>query len=213
LVFPDRDTPIDDQHCELVLLFLARGRAAPGRDVAENRALIQLIADTTARDVPIWEHKVYRDRPALVPGDGPIVAAAALGAPVPRARPTALIARDCDRARADRAALLSPMDTLAEIATGRLRGAASIAAAWCSAASRTRARPMHERARSARPSRPTPWAGVRRAADEFGRRAAVRAADADRARADRRACEPAVAGLLPSLNVWTPRPSTTRAGP
>ena len=72
LVFLTAITPIDDQHCELVLLFLAREESDTPVMSAENRALIQLIADTTARDVPIWEHKVYREKAALVPGDGPI---------------------------------------------------------------------------------------------------------------------------------------------
>jgi 3-ketosteroid 9alpha-monooxygenase subunit A len=72
VVFLTATTPIDAEHCELKLLFL--GREAPGACElsAETRALIQLIAETTGRDVPIWEHKVYRDKPALVPGDGPI---------------------------------------------------------------------------------------------------------------------------------------------
>jgi len=72
LTFLTAITPIDAQHCELALLFLAREDAGARELSAENRALIQLIADTTARDVPIWEHKVYREKPALVPGDGPI---------------------------------------------------------------------------------------------------------------------------------------------
>ena len=72
LVFLTAITPVDAQHCELALLFLAREERDARELSPENRALIQLIADTTARDVPIWEHKVYREKPALVPGDGPI---------------------------------------------------------------------------------------------------------------------------------------------
>jgi hypothetical protein len=72
LVFLTATTPLDAHRCELKLLFLAR--EAPGaRDLSpESRALIRLIADTTARDVTIWEHKVYREKPALVSADGPI---------------------------------------------------------------------------------------------------------------------------------------------
>ena len=72
LVFLTAITPLDAQHCELKLLFLAREEDGARELSAESRALIQLIADTTARDVPIWEHKVYRERPVLVPADGPI---------------------------------------------------------------------------------------------------------------------------------------------
>ncbi len=33
---------------------------------------IEMISANTARDLPIWAHKVYRERPHLVPGVGPI---------------------------------------------------------------------------------------------------------------------------------------------
>jgi phenylpropionate dioxygenase-like ring-hydroxylating dioxygenase large terminal subunit len=72
LVFLTAITPLDAQHCELKLLFLAREEPGARELSPENRALIRLIADTTARDVPIWEHKVYREKPVLVPADGPI---------------------------------------------------------------------------------------------------------------------------------------------
>ena len=60
-------TPIDDESVDLRLLFLVHD----GIDEA-GKAMIDAIAATTASDVPIWEHKVYRERPVLVPGDGPI---------------------------------------------------------------------------------------------------------------------------------------------
>ena len=34
--------------------------------------MIDATAANTARDVPIWEHKVYVERAPLVPDDGPI---------------------------------------------------------------------------------------------------------------------------------------------
>jgi hypothetical protein len=34
--------------------------------------MLEAVASTIGDDVPIWEHKAYRERPALVPGDGPI---------------------------------------------------------------------------------------------------------------------------------------------
>jgi len=65
-------TPIDAEHVELRLLFLSyEGEGAT--EVSEaSRQAIQATIENTGRDVPIWEHKVYRDRPPLVPGDGPI---------------------------------------------------------------------------------------------------------------------------------------------
>jgi phenylpropionate dioxygenase-like ring-hydroxylating dioxygenase large terminal subunit len=70
IVFLTATTPIDDQHVDLRLLFLVHEPAGTLSDA--NRAMVMAIADNTARDVPIWEHKVYRERPPLVPGDGPI---------------------------------------------------------------------------------------------------------------------------------------------
>ena len=65
-------TPIDDQHVDLRLLFLVN----EGEDATElsptGKAVVDMIAENTARDVPIWEHKVYREHPPLVVGDGPI---------------------------------------------------------------------------------------------------------------------------------------------
>jgi len=60
-------TPIDDETVDLRLLFLVDDHLDDA-----GKAMIEAIAATTADDVPIWEHKVYRDRPHLVPGDGPI---------------------------------------------------------------------------------------------------------------------------------------------
>ncbi|HZP30273.1 MAG TPA: Rieske 2Fe-2S domain-containing protein [Acidimicrobiia bacterium] len=65
-------TPIDDELVELRLLFLVH----EGDDATElspaGKAVVDAIAENTARDVPIWEHKVYREHPPLVAGDGPI---------------------------------------------------------------------------------------------------------------------------------------------
>ncbi len=72
LVFLTATTPLDALHCRLELLFLAREEPGARELSAANRSMIQHIAETTARDVPIWEHKVYRAKPPLVPGDGPI---------------------------------------------------------------------------------------------------------------------------------------------
>ena len=62
----------DDQYVELRLLFLVNeGPGATGLS-PQSKAMVEAIAENTGRDVPIWEHKVYRERAPLVPGDGPI---------------------------------------------------------------------------------------------------------------------------------------------
>jgi hypothetical protein len=65
-------TPIDDQHVDLRLLFLVDEGPGATELSAKGLAAVELIAGQTARDVVIWEHKTFRDRPMLVPGDGPI---------------------------------------------------------------------------------------------------------------------------------------------
>jgi phenylpropionate dioxygenase-like ring-hydroxylating dioxygenase large terminal subunit len=76
IVFLTATTPIDEEHVDLRLLFLVNegeneGARSTGISPA-SRSLIDAIAENTSRDVPIWEHKVYRERAPLVPGDGPI---------------------------------------------------------------------------------------------------------------------------------------------
>ena len=72
LVFLTATTPLDAERCRLELLYLAREEPGARELSPASRAMIDHISATTARDVPIWEHKVYREKPALVPGDGPI---------------------------------------------------------------------------------------------------------------------------------------------
>ena len=38
----------------------------------ETRQQIEATIENTGRDIPIWEHKVYREKVPLVPGDGPL---------------------------------------------------------------------------------------------------------------------------------------------
>jgi hypothetical protein len=72
IVFLTATTPIDDEYVELRLLFLVNeGPGATGLSPA-SKAAVDAIAENTGRDVPIWEHKIYRERAPLVPGDGPI---------------------------------------------------------------------------------------------------------------------------------------------
>ena len=72
VTFLTATTPIDGESVELRLLFLVNEGPGATQLSPLGRALIAATSDNTARDVPIWEHKVYRERPPLVPGDGPI---------------------------------------------------------------------------------------------------------------------------------------------
>jgi nitrite reductase/ring-hydroxylating ferredoxin subunit len=70
-------TPIDEQRLTLRLAASVRARA--GRTLADrvaDRVLTQIVVSGFAwgakQDFPIWEHKQYRERPALALGDGPI---------------------------------------------------------------------------------------------------------------------------------------------
>lgn len=71
-VFLSAITPIDDETAELQLLFVTHEGPAATSISPANRAMVDAIAATVFDDVQIWEHKVYRERPALVPDDGPI---------------------------------------------------------------------------------------------------------------------------------------------
>jgi phenylpropionate dioxygenase-like ring-hydroxylating dioxygenase large terminal subunit len=70
ILFPQALTPVDegDLHAQFSFLVKGRGARAAIGDGLANEVIRQIDAD-----VPIWEHKVYRPTPRLVPGDGPIV--------------------------------------------------------------------------------------------------------------------------------------------
>ena len=65
-------TPRDEECCDVRLHFSMRRLA----DAAATERIAELNERITRaqfeQDVPIWEHKCYRARPALVEGDGPI---------------------------------------------------------------------------------------------------------------------------------------------
>jgi nitrite reductase/ring-hydroxylating ferredoxin subunit len=80
--FVTATTPVDDETCELRLMFLVHqpderadeDGSDDGTKLNEaNRAIVEAIAENTARDVPIWEHKKYVERAPLVADDGPIL--------------------------------------------------------------------------------------------------------------------------------------------
>jgi nitrite reductase/ring-hydroxylating ferredoxin subunit len=65
-------TPVDEELTDVGLHFSMRRLA----DEAATRAVSELNDRVTRaqfeQDVPIWEHKVYRERPALTEADGPV---------------------------------------------------------------------------------------------------------------------------------------------
>jgi 3-ketosteroid 9alpha-monooxygenase subunit A len=65
-------TPLDDERCDVRLHFSMRrlaDAAATERIAALNERITRAQFE---QDVPIWEHKCYRERPALADGDGPV---------------------------------------------------------------------------------------------------------------------------------------------
>jgi hypothetical protein len=65
-------TPIDDERCDVRLHFSMR--RLPDATATERIAELneRITRAQFVQDVPIWEHKCYRARPALADGDGPV---------------------------------------------------------------------------------------------------------------------------------------------
>jgi nitrite reductase/ring-hydroxylating ferredoxin subunit len=73
-VLVNSSTPIDSETLDVRFAFTQRkvdGRAPEGGVAA---AIIANIVKQLDEDIPIWEHKVYREQPLLCDGDGPIPA-------------------------------------------------------------------------------------------------------------------------------------------
>jgi phenylpropionate dioxygenase-like ring-hydroxylating dioxygenase large terminal subunit len=65
-------TPIDEERCDVRLHFSMRrlpDAVATARIAELNERITR---EQFEQDVPIWEHKCYRARPALADGDGPV---------------------------------------------------------------------------------------------------------------------------------------------
>lgn len=64
-------TPIEEEVCELRFLFTVRdiGKGITG---GVGKAFMAEIARQLEQDVPVWENKIYLDKPILCDGDGPI---------------------------------------------------------------------------------------------------------------------------------------------
>jgi hypothetical protein len=65
-------TPIDEEHCELRWEFLCFEGPGATELSAATEATLERVCEQNEVDFPIWEHKIYRERAPLVPGDGPI---------------------------------------------------------------------------------------------------------------------------------------------
>jgi 3-ketosteroid 9alpha-monooxygenase subunit A len=65
-------TPIDDERCDVRLHFSMR--RLPDATATERIAELneRITRAQFEQDVPIWEHKTYRERPLLADGDGPV---------------------------------------------------------------------------------------------------------------------------------------------
>lgn len=64
-------TPIDADHTELWFAFTVR-RVGKGITGGVGKAFMAEIQRQLEQDIPIWENKVYLDRPVLVADDGPV---------------------------------------------------------------------------------------------------------------------------------------------
>lgn len=65
-------TPIDDEHVDVRFSF--RVKKLHDADITKGvgKAFVAEVSRQLEEDIPIWENKIYLDRPALCDGDGPI---------------------------------------------------------------------------------------------------------------------------------------------
>jgi nitrite reductase/ring-hydroxylating ferredoxin subunit len=66
-------TPIDDEHVQVFFLTNVRKMPDPGMTAMIDELFTQATRADFEQDLKIWKHKVYRARPVVVPGDGPIL--------------------------------------------------------------------------------------------------------------------------------------------
>jgi hypothetical protein len=63
--------PVDEEHIELRLASRA-SHPVPGLRGLLGRVVHRQFCQEVEEDIPVWERKVYLERPALAPGDGPV---------------------------------------------------------------------------------------------------------------------------------------------
>ena len=66
-LFLTAPTPVDDEHVEIRVSYLFHEEGP----TPEAKAYLEMMDGQFEQDTRIWEHKVYRDRPHLIDGDGP----------------------------------------------------------------------------------------------------------------------------------------------
>jgi len=64
--------PIDDEHIDVRFSFTLKKLVDKDVTKSVGKAFIKEVSRQLEQDIPIWEHKVYLDRPVLCDGDGPI---------------------------------------------------------------------------------------------------------------------------------------------
>lgn len=65
-------TPVDDEICEITIHFSMKALADEAASAAMAALNDKITNDQFAQDLPIWEHKIYRERPPLTQVDGPV---------------------------------------------------------------------------------------------------------------------------------------------
>ena len=73
-------TPIDEEYVHNRLSFMVKKLESEEATQGVGRAFVDEISRQFEEDMPIWENKVYWDRPVLCDGDGPIAALRKWGA-------------------------------------------------------------------------------------------------------------------------------------
>lgn len=65
-------TPIDDEAVHVRFAFTQPKKDGEVVQGGVNAAIVADICKQVSEDIPIWEHKIYREQPTLCDGDGPI---------------------------------------------------------------------------------------------------------------------------------------------
>lgn len=66
-------SPVDEERVDVRFAFTVKSAEGYDADRGVGAAIIQNIVKQMEEDIPIWENKIYRPRPVLCDGDGPIM--------------------------------------------------------------------------------------------------------------------------------------------
>jgi phenylpropionate dioxygenase-like ring-hydroxylating dioxygenase large terminal subunit len=66
-------TPVDDEYVQVHFTFIVKKFAGADATKGVGRAFVAEISRQLEQDRPVWENKVYFDRPVLCDGDGPFM--------------------------------------------------------------------------------------------------------------------------------------------